>query len=63
MTCREDESSTQEKCARENFAWRYRFTLSFLKQHPGKHSLAIKQRACEWTIEFLTEVVAGITTD
>jgi len=62
VTYREDESRTRERSARENFAWLYRFTLSLLKQHPSKHSLAMKRRACGWSIEFLTEVVTGITT-
>jgi predicted transposase YbfD/YdcC len=44
-TCREDESRTREKCARENFARLYRVTLSLLKQHPSQHSLAMKRRA------------------
>jgi predicted transposase YbfD/YdcC len=46
VTCREDESRTREKCARENFAWLYRFILSLLKQHTSKQSLAMKRRAC-----------------
>jgi len=54
VTYREDESRTREKSARENFAWLYRFTLSLLKQHPSKQSLAMKRRACGWSIEFLT---------
>jgi predicted transposase YbfD/YdcC len=66
VTCREDESRTREKCARENFAWLYRFILSLLKQHTSKQSLAMKRRACVraggWSIEFLTEVFAGNTT-
>jgi predicted transposase YbfD/YdcC len=62
VTYRENESRTREKCVRENFAWLYRFTLSLLKDHPSKHSLAMKRRACEWSIEFLTEVATGFTT-
>lgn len=33
-----------------------RFTLSLLKQHPGKDSLAMKRRICGWSDDFLMEV-------
>ncbi len=36
MTFREDESRIRERHLRENFAWLNRFTLSLLKQHPGR---------------------------
>lgn len=61
MTYREDESRIREPHIRENFAWLNRFTLSLLKQHPGKDSLAMKRRACGWSDEFLTEVLVGVT--
>jgi predicted transposase YbfD/YdcC len=61
MTYREDESRIREPHIRENFAWLNRFTLSLLKQHPGKDSIAMKRRACGWSDEFLTEVLAGVT--
>lgn len=61
MTYREDESRIREPHLRENFAWLNRFTLSLLKQHPGKDSIAMKRRACGWSEEFLTEVLAGAT--
>ena len=57
VTCREDESRTREKSARENFAWLYRFTLALLKHHPSQHSLVMQRRACGWSIEVLTEVI------
>jgi predicted transposase YbfD/YdcC len=60
MTYREDESRIREPHIRENFAWLNRFTLSLLKQHPGKDSIAMKRRACGWSDEFLAEVL-GIT--
>jgi predicted transposase YbfD/YdcC len=60
MTCREDESRIREPHLRENFAWLNRFTLSLLKQHPGKDSIAMKRRACGWSDEFLAEVVTGV---
>jgi predicted transposase YbfD/YdcC len=62
VTYREDESRIREVNARENFAWLNRFTLSLLKQHPGKGSLAMKRRSCGWNPNFLLEVLAGITT-
>lgn len=61
MTYREDESRIRDPHIRENFAWLNRFTLSLLKQHPGKDSIAMKRRACGWSDEFLAEVVAGVT--
>jgi predicted transposase YbfD/YdcC len=60
MTYREDESRIREPHLRENFAWLNRFTLSLLKQHPGKDSIAMKRRACSWSDDFLTEVLAGV---
>jgi predicted transposase YbfD/YdcC len=61
MTYREDESRIREPHVRENFAWLNRFTLSLLKQHPGKDSIAMRRRACGWSDEFLMEVLTGIT--
>jgi predicted transposase YbfD/YdcC len=61
MTYREDESRIREPHLRENFAWLNRFTLSLLKQHPGKDSLAMKRRACGWSDRFLAEVIASTT--
>ena len=60
MIYREDESRIREPHLRENFAWLNRFTLSLLKQHPGKESIAMKRRACGWSDEFMTEVLVGI---
>ena len=59
MTFREDESRVRERRLRENFAWRNRFALSLLKQHPGRQSLAMKRRSCGWSDAFLMEVVTG----
>jgi predicted transposase YbfD/YdcC len=59
MTYREDESRIRDPHIRENFAWLNRFTLSLLKQHPGKDSIAMKRRACGWSDDFLAEVVVG----
>lgn len=60
MTFREDESRIRTPQTRENFAWLNRFSLSLLKQHPSKDSIAMKRRACGWSDEFLLQVVAGI---
>lgn len=59
---REDESRIRDEHLRENFAWLNRFTLSLLKQHPGKDSIAMKRRSCGWSDRFLTEVLTGETT-
>lgn len=61
MIYREDESRIREPHLRENFAWLNRFTLSLLKQHPGKDSIAMKRRACGWSDEFLVEVLTATT--
>ena len=61
MTYREDESRIRHEHLRENFAWLNRFTLSLLKQHPGRQSLARKRRGCGWSHEFLMQVLVGST--
>jgi predicted transposase YbfD/YdcC len=52
VTYREDESRIRDKHMRENFAWLNRFTLSLLKQHPGRDSLVMKRRSCGWNENF-----------
>ena len=59
VTYREDESRIRDKHLRENFAWLNRLTLSLLKQHPGRESLAMKRRSCGWSDSFLLEVLTG----
>jgi predicted transposase YbfD/YdcC len=61
VTYREDESRIREEALRENFAWLNRFTLSLLKQHPERNSLAMKRRSCGWNENFLLEVLTGAT--
>jgi predicted transposase YbfD/YdcC len=61
VTYREDESRIREPHIRENFAWLNRFTLSLLKQHPGKDSIAMKRRGCGWSDKFLLEVLSAAT--
>lgn len=60
ITYREDESRIREAHLRENFAWLNRFTLSLLKQHPGKQSLIMKRRSCGWNVKFLLQTLTGI---
>jgi predicted transposase YbfD/YdcC len=60
VTFREDESRIRERSLRENFAWLNRLTLSLLKQHPDKGSIAMKRRSCGWSDKFLMEVLTGI---
>jgi len=62
VTYREDESRIREKNMRENFAWLNRFTLSLLKQHPSRQSIAMKRRSCGWSDDFLAQVLTGKTT-
>jgi predicted transposase YbfD/YdcC len=61
MTFREDESRLRDQHLRENFTWLNRFTLSLLKQHPGKSSIVMKRRGCGWNENFLLEVLTGAT--
>jgi predicted transposase YbfD/YdcC len=61
MTYREDESRIHDPRIRQNFAWLNRFTLSLLKQHPGKDSIAMRRRGCGWSDDFLLEVLTGTT--
>jgi predicted transposase YbfD/YdcC len=60
MTFHEDESRIRAPQVRDNFAWLNRLSLSLLKQHPGKDSIAMKRRACGWSDEFLLQVLTGI---
>jgi predicted transposase YbfD/YdcC len=62
MTYREDESRIREPHVRETFAWLNRFTLSLLKQHPRKDSIAMKRRGCGWNENFMMEVLTGTTS-
>jgi len=61
VTYREDESRIRQEALRENFAWLNRFTLSLLKQHPDRTSLAMKRRSCGWNDNYLLQVVARAT--
>jgi predicted transposase YbfD/YdcC len=61
VTYREDESRIREEALRENFAWLNRFTLSLLKQHPDRNSVAMKRRSCGWNDDYLLQVLTGST--
>jgi len=61
FTYREDESRIRDVHMRETFAWLNRFTLSLLKQHPGRDSIVMKRRACGWNENFMMEVLTGAT--
>lgn len=62
VTYREDAQRTRNRHLAENLAWLRRFTLSLLKQHPGKDSLVMKRRKCGWNDDFLMEVLTSQTT-
>jgi predicted transposase YbfD/YdcC len=62
VTYREDDSRIREARLRQNFAWLNRFTLSLLKQHPGRESIKMKRQSCGWNDNFLMEVLAGAGT-
>ena len=59
ITYREDESRIREKHLRENVAWLNRFTLSLLKQHSNKKSVAMNRRRCGWDDDTLVQVLTG----
>jgi len=59
VTYREDESRIRNEHLRENFAWLNRLTLSLLKQHPDKNSVAMKRRDCGWNEEYMLQVLTG----
>jgi predicted transposase YbfD/YdcC len=59
VTYREDESRIRDEHLRENFAWLNRLTLSLLKQHPEKNSVAMKRRACGWNDDYMLQVLTG----
>jgi len=59
VTFREDESRIREDHLRQTQAWLNRFTLSLLKQHPSKRSVAMKRRCCAWNDDFLIEILCG----
>jgi predicted transposase YbfD/YdcC len=60
VTYREDESRIRDEHLRENFAWLNRLTLSLLKQHPEKNSIAMKRRACGWNEQYMLQVLTGL---
>mgnify|MGYP000190442817 CR=1 FL=1 len=62
VTYREDESRIRERHLRENFAWLNRFSLSLLKQHRSKESIAMKRRACGWNENYMLEILTSTTT-
>lgn len=59
VTYREDESRIRNEHMRETFAWLNRFTLSLLKQHPGRDSIAMKRRSCGWNENYMLEVLVA----
>jgi predicted transposase YbfD/YdcC len=61
VTYREDDSRVRDKNLRENFAWLNRLTLSLLKQHPGRESVAMKRRSCGWSDDYMLKVLGGAT--
>jgi len=61
VTYREDALRTRHRHLAENLAWLRRFTLSLLKQHPRKESLAMKRRMCGWNDDFLMQVLTTTT--
>jgi predicted transposase YbfD/YdcC len=61
ITYREDESRIRDHHLRENFAWLRRITLSLLKQHQSRKSVAMRRNSCGWSETFMLEVLTGAT--
>jgi len=59
MTYREDESRVRHRTFTQNLSWLRRFTLSLIKQHPGKESNIMKRRMAGWSVDFLMQIVTG----
>ncbi len=57
VTYGEDGLRIRKRTIAENLGWIRRFTLSLLKQHPGKESLAMKRQLCGWNDDFLMQVL------
>ena len=57
VTYGEDGLRTRQRTIAQNLAWLRRFSLSLLKQHPDKASLAMKRRKCAWDDDFLAQVL------
>jgi len=62
MTYREDESRVRNRTFAENLSWLRRFTLSLIKQHPGKESYIMKRRMAGWSVDFLMQILTGKRT-
>jgi predicted transposase YbfD/YdcC len=62
MTYREDESRVRNRTFAQNLSWLRRFTLSLIKQHPGKESYIVKRRMAGWSVGFLMQIPTGKRT-
>lgn len=62
MTYREDESRVRHRTFTQNLSWLRRFTLSLIKQHPGKQSNIMKRRMAGWSVDFLMQILTGQRT-
>ena len=56
VTYNEDGLKTLERQGTENMAWLRRFTLSLLRQHPGKMSLVMNRKSCGWSGNVMLQV-------
>lgn len=62
VTYREDALRTRNRRIAENLAWLRRFTLSLIKQSPGRESYVMKRRMCGWNDDFLLQVLLSQQT-
>jgi len=61
VTYREDESRTRGLYIRENLAWLNRFTLTLLKQHKNKKSVAMNRGCCAWDEDAMLTILTAAT--
>jgi predicted transposase YbfD/YdcC len=59
MTFREDESRVRGRRSADNLSWLRRLSLTLLKKHPAKKSIAMKRRIAGWNVDFLMQVLTG----
>lgn len=59
VTFGEDACRIRERTIADNLSWIRRFTITLLKQHPGKGSLVGKRRMAAWSFDFLLQLILG----
>jgi predicted transposase YbfD/YdcC len=61
ISFREDDNRVQQRHAAANLALLRKMALGLLKQNPRKESIARKRKAAALDLDFLAEIIAGVT--